>query len=97
MYEYGTLKPFKVILRSGERENNGGDKPTQGTLYTYMKIHIMIIIVYNYYILRKTLKNIVLSLVPIVHFIHYLASLGFCLRLLISDNTCFSPSIATKS
>jgi hypothetical protein len=23
--------------------------------------------------------------------------LGFCLRLLISDNTCFSPSIATKS
>jgi hypothetical protein len=30
MYEYGTLKPVKVILRrgmGGEGENNGGNKP----------------------------------------------------------------------
>jgi hypothetical protein len=27
MYEYGTLKPAKVILRRGKRENNGGDEP----------------------------------------------------------------------
>jgi hypothetical protein len=31
MYEYGTLKPVEVILRSrwGKRENNGGDEPNQ--------------------------------------------------------------------
>jgi hypothetical protein len=31
MYEYGTLKPFEVILRRGreKRENNGGDEPNQ--------------------------------------------------------------------
>jgi hypothetical protein len=40
MYEYGTLKPVKVILRRGreKRENNGGNKPNLGTLYTYMKM-----------------------------------------------------------
>jgi hypothetical protein len=29
MYEYGTLKPVKVILKKGgqKRENNGGDEP----------------------------------------------------------------------
>jgi hypothetical protein len=34
MYEYGTLKPVKVILRRGirERENNGGDEPNWGTI-----------------------------------------------------------------
>jgi hypothetical protein len=39
MYEYGTLKPVKVILRRGmaRRENNGGDETNQGTLYVYMK------------------------------------------------------------
>jgi hypothetical protein len=40
MYEYGTLKPVEVNLRSGRgnRENNGEDEPNQGTLYTYMEI-----------------------------------------------------------
>jgi hypothetical protein len=38
MYEYGRLKPVKVILRKerGQRENNEGDKPNQCTLYAYM-------------------------------------------------------------
>jgi hypothetical protein len=35
MYEYGMLKPVKVILRSRrkKRENNGGNEPNQGTLF----------------------------------------------------------------
>jgi hypothetical protein len=34
-----TLKFVEVILRKrrGKRENNGGDKPNQGTLYAYME------------------------------------------------------------
>jgi hypothetical protein len=39
VYEYGALKPDEAILRSGERkENNGGDEPNQGTLYTYTEM-----------------------------------------------------------
>jgi hypothetical protein len=40
MYEYGTLKPVKVILRRsmGKKENRGRDEPNWGTLYTYMKM-----------------------------------------------------------
>jgi hypothetical protein len=40
MYEYGTLKPIKVILRRGarKRENNGGDEPNRGAIYVYMEI-----------------------------------------------------------
>jgi hypothetical protein len=38
MYEYGTLKPAKVILRRGKRENNGGDEPNWGTFYAYMEM-----------------------------------------------------------
>jgi hypothetical protein len=32
------MKPVEVILRRGKRkrENNGGDEPNLGTLYTYM-------------------------------------------------------------
>jgi hypothetical protein len=31
MYEYGTLKPVDVMLRTecGRRENNGGDEPNE--------------------------------------------------------------------
>jgi hypothetical protein len=34
MFEYGTLKPVKVILRRGrkKRENNGEDEPNQDIL-----------------------------------------------------------------
>jgi hypothetical protein len=40
MYEYGTLKPVKIILRKGrkKRENNGGNKQNWGTLSTYMEM-----------------------------------------------------------
>jgi hypothetical protein len=40
MYQYGTLKPVKVTFRRGKRkrENNGGNKPNQDTLYTYMEL-----------------------------------------------------------
>jgi hypothetical protein len=40
MYEYGTLKLIDVILRRrrGKMENNGVNKPNQGTLYTYMEM-----------------------------------------------------------
>jgi hypothetical protein len=39
-YEYGTLKPVKIILRrrKGKRENNGGNEPNWGTLYAYMEM-----------------------------------------------------------
>jgi hypothetical protein len=30
MYEYGTLKPVKVILRRGRGKKNGGDEPNWG-------------------------------------------------------------------
>jgi hypothetical protein len=38
-YEYGMLKSVYIILRRGQRkrENNGGDEPNLGTLYTYME------------------------------------------------------------
>jgi hypothetical protein len=41
MYEYGTLKPVKVILRRGRRnrENTRGDKPKRSALYAYKKCH----------------------------------------------------------
>jgi hypothetical protein len=41
MCEYGTLKSVKVNLRrgKGKRENKGGDKPNQGTLYAYVECH----------------------------------------------------------
>jgi hypothetical protein len=57
MYEYGTLKPFKVILRrgKGKRENNGGDEPHRGTLGAYTEM-LQQNSLYNYYILIKTLK-----------------------------------------
>jgi hypothetical protein len=40
MYEYGTLKPVKVISRwgRGKRENGGGDELNWGTLYAYMEM-----------------------------------------------------------
>jgi hypothetical protein len=41
MYEYGTLKPVKIILRMGlgvKRENNRGDKPNWGIVYVYMEM-----------------------------------------------------------
>jgi hypothetical protein len=40
MYEYGTLKHIKIILRreSGKRGSNGGDEPNQGTLYAYTEM-----------------------------------------------------------
>jgi hypothetical protein len=39
MCEFGTLKPVKVILRKGRRKrDNGGGKPNQSTLYTYMEM-----------------------------------------------------------
>jgi hypothetical protein len=40
MYEHGTLKLVKVILRMerGKRDNNLGDKPNQGTLCAYMEM-----------------------------------------------------------
>jgi hypothetical protein len=40
VYEYGTLKPVKVILKRGreKRENNGGEEPNRGTLSTYMEM-----------------------------------------------------------
>jgi hypothetical protein len=38
MYEYGTLKSVKVILRMGREksENNGQDEANQGAFYIYM-------------------------------------------------------------
>jgi hypothetical protein len=41
MYEHGTLKPIKVILRRGreKRDHNGGNEPNQGTLHTYIECH----------------------------------------------------------
>jgi hypothetical protein len=58
MYEYGTLKPDKVILRRwrGKRENNEGDEPNQGTLYAYMEMSQQNSL-YSYYMLMKTFKN----------------------------------------
>jgi hypothetical protein len=46
MYEYGPLKPVKVILRRGmgKRENNGGDEPNQVSFYTYVKPPVTTII-----------------------------------------------------
>jgi hypothetical protein len=40
MYEYGTLKSVKVILRRvrGKRENNVENEPDLGTLYTYIEM-----------------------------------------------------------
>jgi hypothetical protein len=40
MYEYGTLKPVKVILRKrkGKRENNGLDEPNWSTINVYMEM-----------------------------------------------------------
>jgi hypothetical protein len=41
MFEYGTLKLVKVILRRrvvGKRDNNGGDEPNLGTIYVYEKM-----------------------------------------------------------
>jgi hypothetical protein len=39
MYEYGTLKSVKVLLRRGrKRENNGGNKPNQGTINVHMEM-----------------------------------------------------------
>jgi hypothetical protein len=40
MYEYGTLKPVKIILRKGrrKRKNNRGNESHQGTLYAYMEM-----------------------------------------------------------
>jgi hypothetical protein len=40
LFEYGTVKPVKVILRRGrrKRENNGGDEPKWSTLYTYVEM-----------------------------------------------------------
>jgi hypothetical protein len=38
VYEYGTLKPVKVILRRerGKREKNGGNESTLGTIHVEM-------------------------------------------------------------
>jgi hypothetical protein len=54
MYEYGTLKPDKVILRRGRRkmENKGGDEPNLGTLYTYIEMSQGNLL-YSYYKLTK--------------------------------------------
>jgi hypothetical protein len=40
MYEYGTWKCVKVILRRGmgEKENNGEDEQNWGTIYVYMEM-----------------------------------------------------------
>jgi hypothetical protein len=40
MYEYGTLKPMKAILRWGraKRNNNTGDEPKLGTFFAYMEM-----------------------------------------------------------
>jgi hypothetical protein len=40
MYECGTLNPIEAILRreKEKRENNKGDEPNQGALYTYMEM-----------------------------------------------------------
>jgi hypothetical protein len=49
-YEYGTLNPVEVILRKGR------DKPNRGALYTHMEMSQQNLL-YNYYILIKTLKK----------------------------------------
>jgi hypothetical protein len=38
MYDYGTLKPVKVILRRGreKRGTSGGDEANRDTLHEYM-------------------------------------------------------------
>jgi hypothetical protein len=38
--EHGTLKLAEAILRrrKGNRQNNGGDEPNLGSLYTYMEM-----------------------------------------------------------
>jgi hypothetical protein len=57
MYEYGTMKPVKVISkRRREREYNGGDEPNQGILYSHMEMSQQNPL-YNYYILIKMLKS----------------------------------------
>jgi hypothetical protein len=40
MYEYGTMKPVKAILRRGwgRRNNNGGDEANLGTICVYMEV-----------------------------------------------------------
>jgi hypothetical protein len=54
MYEDGTLKPVKVILRRGKgmRENDGGDEPNQGTVCAHMEM-LRQNSLYNYHILKK--------------------------------------------
>jgi hypothetical protein len=52
MYEYGTLKPVKVM----EEGENGGDEPNQSTLHPYMVCHNKNSL-YDYYILIKMFKN----------------------------------------
>jgi hypothetical protein len=58
MYEYGTLKSVKVILKGegGRGRNNGGDEPNQGTLYAFMEMSQQNPL-YNYYILIKIFKK----------------------------------------
>jgi hypothetical protein len=53
MYEYGTLKPVKVILGRGKRENI---VPNWGTLYACMEMSQQNPL-YNYYMPIKTLKK----------------------------------------
>jgi hypothetical protein len=49
VYECGTLRPVKVILRRGKAENNGGDELTWSMLYTCMEMSQQNS-PYNYYI-----------------------------------------------
>jgi hypothetical protein len=58
-YEYGTLKPAKVILRRGwgKRESNGGDEPNWGILYHIWKCNSETHTHY-YYILVKMLSHL---------------------------------------
>jgi hypothetical protein len=61
MYEYGTLKPIKVILRRERRkgENNGRGEPNWGTFIACIYGNVTVKPLYNYYILIKTfLKGI---------------------------------------
>jgi hypothetical protein len=57
MYEYGTLKPVKVILRRGrgKRESKRRDESNQGTIYVCIERSQQNPL-YKYYILIKMFK-----------------------------------------
>jgi hypothetical protein len=58
MYEYGTLKPVKVILRRRreKRENNGGGETKWAHCYAHIEMPQRSSL-YNYYILIKRFQE----------------------------------------